>query len=79
MYRNAQTLVSNRKHYHATCSHIHQVRAPQNSVVSVSNYSQRVSRCKSRTSEREGKGEEIFTSESHDRAGTFTPPAMAVS
>lgn len=25
VYRNTQTLVSNRKHYHATCSHIHQV------------------------------------------------------
>lgn len=25
VYRNPQTLVSHRKHYHATCSHIHQV------------------------------------------------------
>lgn len=27
VYRNAQTMVSHRKHYHATCSHIHQVKS----------------------------------------------------
>ncbi|CAM9937139.1 unnamed protein product, partial [Ectocarpus sp. 8 AP-2014] len=26
VYRNPQTMVSHRKHYHATCSHVHQVR-----------------------------------------------------